>query len=315
MSTLVRHAQPRLSWSIDLITDMPLSTNKYKILMICVDDFANYIIAVPLVNASTEEIKTGIMKHLIAPFGKPVMIRTDEQPGIYNSSEFYNFLTDQGIKLNATAVASPFSNGRAERTIGIFKHSARKYFYHHKCLTEWDKHLSYIVNALNTSVNTFGSTPEEIMFGNRSMGPRELIDISIENDQEESINKLFEKAESLRTAYENRKTRKEEANMTFKNKELLKKKFCNGDLVLHRQLQVSTGTNSKWKPTFTGPFVIVSVNENDHTASCQNLHTNRTIKAHFTNLTHYRYDDSSLRLPETALQGVLTSNDPIRSDD
>ena len=295
MNNLHRYNLPRLSWSIDLITDLPISTNGYKILMIAVDDFSNYIVAIPIKTTSTEDIKNGLTHHLFTPFGHPKRIRTDEQPGIYNSSEFYEYLTSLDIELQATAVASPFSNGRAERTIGLFKQAARKYFYQYKCLDKWDEHLTYIINAINSSINTYGYTPEQIMFGSNAKTDYVLLDVTHNtHTPEDTITKIIDQANTAREHYNKKKQKKEESNLTYRNKELQSKKFCKGDLVLHRQLQVSTGTGSKWKPVFTGPYVIVDIHQNDHTATCQNLQTGKIIKCHFTNLTVYRYNEHTL---------------------
>jgi hypothetical protein len=295
MNTLHRYNSPRLSWSIDLITDLPTSTNGYKILIIAVDDFANFIVAIPIKTTSTEDIKQGLTNHLFTPFGNPKRIRTDEQPGIYNSAEFYKYLTTLNIELQATAVASPFSNDRAERTIGLFKQASRKYFYQYQCLINWDEHLTYIINALNSSINTYGYTPEQIMFGNKNTKDYILLDIpDTHKSPEDTITKLIDQAHTFRENYNKNKHKKEESNLTFRNKELQSKNFSKGDLVLHRQLQVSTGTATKWKPIYTGPFTIISLQPNDHTATCQNLQTGKIIKCHFSNLEHYRYDENTM---------------------
>jgi len=109
---LPRLDTPRQSWSLDLITDLPKSDNDFKILILAVDDFSNYVIAIPLKDASSKEIIRAIKNHIFIPFGSPKWIRTDEQPSIYNSNEFYEFLKLHQVELQATAVASPFSNGR-----------------------------------------------------------------------------------------------------------------------------------------------------------------------------------------------------------
>ena len=36
-----------------------------------------------------------------------------------------------------------------------------------------------------------------------------------------------------------------------------------GTIVLHRQLQVSTGKGSDYKPKFTGPYSIIKLNEDN----------------------------------------------------
>jgi len=300
---LPRLTSSRLSWSIDLITDMPNSNNNFKLLLLCVDDFSNYVIAIPLTDATSEILISAISLHIIQPFGTPHFLRSDEQPGIYNSAKFFEFLTENNIDLQATAVASPFSNGRAERTIKIFKEAARKYFFQNKNISTWDTQIPFITTAINKSVNSYGYSPEEIMFGIRNPEPRNLIDLEFTNAQEQdtpTIDQLMDKIEIIRKEYDNRKTQKQITNTTFKNKEAQNKTFAVGDLVLHRQLQVSTGTAGKWQPMMTGPYVIEEVQTSQRTAICQHLQKGTFIKAHFTNLTRYRLDENTLRLPQGA---------------
>jgi hypothetical protein len=83
-TNLPRFKSPRLSWSVDLITDLPESTNKFKILIICVDDFSNYVIPCPIKSATAQNIIQAFKTSILIPFGRPQFIRSDEQPGIYN---------------------------------------------------------------------------------------------------------------------------------------------------------------------------------------------------------------------------------------
>jgi hypothetical protein len=287
-TNLPRFKSPRLSWSIDLITDLPESDEGFKILIICVDDFSNYVIPAPIKTATAANIIDAITTSIIIPFGTPHFIRSDEQPGIYNSKEFYSFFKNNNIKLQATAVASPFSNGRAESTIKLFKHSARKFFFQNKLINQWQKNVHFVSNAINQSVNSYNNTPEEVMFGYRIPHNTELIKIDnwdVTNDV--VIDKIIHEANLIRKNYEKRKDKKESSNVTFKNKLSGTLKFVIGDTVLHRQMQVSTGSSSKWRPLFTGPFVINEINKGERSAMCQNLTTGKTIKAHFNNLVRY----------------------------
>ncbi len=303
---LPRFQTARLSWSIDLITDLPASENGFKILLLAVDDFSNYTVAVPLVSTTSDDLIKAIRVHIIGPFGIPKFIRSDEQPGIYNSREFYKFFENLGIELQATAVASPFSNGRAETTIKTFKHAARKYFYQHKCINKWDEHVPILTACINSSINSYGYAPEEIMFGQRLENHFSLISLPQGADgdptNERAIELLMERMEQTRQKYDVTKTSKHNANATFKNKHSRSNQFEVGDLVLHRQLQVSTGTASKYKPLLTGPFVIQAID--GVTAACRHLQSSRLIKAHFHNLAHYRYDEGTLYPPDTASEGA-----------
>jgi len=308
MLQLPRHSKCRLSWSIDLITDLPSSENGYKILLIAVDDFSNYMIAIPLHSTTSKELISALKNHIISPFGLPKFVRSDEQPGIYNSNEFFQFFQNMGIELQATAVASPFSNGRAETTIKIFKHAARKYFYQEGCINRWDEHVAIITTALNSSINSYGYAPEEIMFGHRLENNFKLIELPTDDNEistESYIDSFMKRIAQIRAQYDSLKKAKHAANATFKNKHANERKFEIGDLVLHRQLQVSTGTASKYRPILTGPYVIQSMNK--ITATCKNLQTSRTIKAHFLNLVPYNFNEETLYPSKQTLEGALVS--------
>jgi transposase InsO family protein len=304
---LPRHSTTRLSWSVDLITDLTLSDNGFKLLLIAVDDFSNYIVAIPLKTSTAQELISAIKYHLISPFGIPKFIRSDEQPGIYNSKDFFKFFTDFGIELQATAVASPFSNGRAETTIKIFKHAARKYFHQENCIKQWDEHIPMITATLNSSINSYGFAPEEIMFGHRLENRYALVDLPSTDEPiintEQAIEAFLTRIADIRVKYDQNKLKKHQSNATFKNKHANEKCFEVGDLVLHRQLQVSTGTASKYRPQLTGPYVIQAID--GVTATCKHLESERVIKAHFLNLAPYRYEQGKSYPPKAALHDTL----------
>ncbi len=76
-----------------------------------------------------------------------------------------------------------------------------------------------------------------------------------------------------------------------------KKKFSPGQIVIHRQLQVSTGSGGALKPLFTGPYIVNSIDKDRSSASLEHLHTGREISAHFTNIQIFHFDPSQNRLP------------------
>ena len=137
------------------------------------------------------------------------------------------------------------------------------------------------------------------MFGVKNTELIPLIDTNFINDFEQAdpaIKTLIENASNIRKRYFALKAKKQDANITFKNKEAHKKSFEKGELVLHRQLQVSTGIASKWKPLMTGPYVIEDIQPSQRTAICQDIRSGTKIKTHFTNLTRYHLDEKTFRL-------------------
>ncbi len=89
---------------------------------------------------------------------------------------------------------------------------------------------------------------------------------------------------------------KARTNRTFKNKNKVLKDFKVGSLVLHKCLQASTGTSSKYKPLFSGPYVILKIDKDGCTAALEHITTGKLIRAHFTNMQLLNYSPESIRL-------------------
>ena len=282
---LPRINSPRISWSIDLITDTPTSNRNNTLILLCVCDFSSYVVSIPIPSASSKDIVYALKTQLFAQFGIPKYIRSDQQASLYNSSYFYDKLTELGIELQATAVAAPFSNSRAESQIKNIKHAMRKTLYQEHTIIDWDEYISIITYSHNNSINTYGCTPEELMFGIKLNNTTDILTFTNNISTPEEYTKyIFEKAANIRKKAKQNMDLKALRNRTFKNQNRILKTFKIGDLVLHKQLQASTGIASKYKPLFTGPYTVIKLNADECTAVLEHVQTQKLIKAHFTNI-------------------------------
>ncbi|EPS61367.1 hypothetical protein M569_13429, partial [Genlisea aurea] len=175
--TLPNPLRPRVDWSMDFVTDMPKTVSDYKQVLILVDNFSFYTIAVPIKAITSDTVTEALKYHLIQPFGLPTSIRMDEQIGLYNSKAFRTFLSQNDIQLFATAVASPFSNGKAEAAVKMFKHTLRKFLFQEKEMTNWEKHIPLVISAHNNAINIYGFSPEELMFGTKNPHPTDILKV------------------------------------------------------------------------------------------------------------------------------------------
>jgi hypothetical protein len=319
-SKLPSVVRPRISWSIDIIPNMPTSANDFSQLLLCVDDFSSFVVCIPLVDSSSKSIIDGLKTHIFAPFGIPQLIRSDEQSSFYSSNQFYNFMKDYKIKHQSTSVASPFSNGRAESQIGQIKKLARKFFFQESCIEKWDEFLPILTNSHNSSVGAYGFSSEELMFGTRIQKPVDLLVFDLRFDDEQSyIDFVFDKAETLRIAYTLKKDARTKSSRTFKNLNRIHKSFEPGTLVLHRQLQVSTGKASGYQPKFTGPYVVLSTNDRESYAMVEHLHNGRIIKGHYNNLHLLQFHPNTLSFKKGSTDDILlnfnrTTNQAMRDN-
>jgi hypothetical protein len=102
--------------------------------------------------------------------------------------------------------------------------------------------------------------------------------------QEEYMDLKVPLANEARKNTNKKAIQENEKIITHQNKNWSIKTFQIREVVLHKQLQVVTGTNKGMKPKFTGPYVIMALDKHESSATIKNLSNGRTKKAHITNL-------------------------------
>ena len=74
-------------------------------------------------------------------------------------------------------------------------------------------------------------------------------------DQQDYAKQIFTQIEKARNTAREKAKAWNKNNITYRNQKRQDKKFLPGQIVLHRQLQVSTGSGGALKPLFTGPYI------------------------------------------------------------
>ena len=297
VKSLPRPSKPRDSWSIDIIPNMPKTENGNTQILLCAEDMTSFVRLIPLKDTSSKSIIEGLKEHIFAPFGVPSTIRSDEQSSFYSSKEFYKFTKQFNIDLTATAVASPFSNSRAESQIKNIKLLTKKFLYQEHCLDKWDEFIQILASTHNRSVGIYGYSAEELMFGTKNSNNNDLLKFDWTNGDEKTfVENIFNICENNRKMANIKMTKKSDENKTYKNINRIIKEFLPGSLVLAKQLQVSTGRGSSFKPTFTGPYTIIHLNNDESTAVIEHMDTKHICKAHFSNLQKFVFQPKRMPL-------------------
>ena len=310
---------PRVTWGVDLIPNMPLSKDNRKVALLAVDLFTGYIQICPMKDRSTHEIIAAIDKTIIRPFGVPKFLRSDEEPGLFNSKDFYDYLQPLGIKYLPTAVGSPWANSTAERSVRTIKDAARNFLLQEKVDTEWEKYIDYFTSAHNKSISVYGYSPEELMFGTKNPNANDLLQFWPNTDSHDDYaQKIFPLAEANREKAAKRADEKRMKNRTYKNVDRVKKTFQLGQIVAHRQLQVATGSAMSMKPRFNGPYTIEELLPDGSSAIIEHLHTGHIMKAHFSNLKVINYHPAGNRVHanfDNDLQEALEKDTQVDNED
>jgi hypothetical protein len=290
---------PRTTWAIDLITNMNATEQGNTTILIAIDMYTCYIQAIPLKNRTTKEIIIAIEERIIAPFGTPELIRSDNEAGMENSTLFYEFCHEHQIQFLPTSTGAPWANGAAERAVQTIKKALKLFSLHQHCVKTWDKNIHLVTNAHNKSIGVYGVTPEEAMFGYSNPNKTDIIsfwpeDLRIDEYTDRILALAHEKREKMKFETERHMRR----NLTYRNKARQDKKFERGNVVIHRNIQVASGPNSATQSKFDGPYMILEVYPNIHQALLENMTTKRQMKAHFTNIQRLKFNPQHNRVPE-----------------
>ena len=302
---------PRVAWAVDIIPSMPTAKSGATNIFLAVDMFTGFIQLKALKTRQTSDLIDAVKSTIISPFGVPKFFRCDNETSMANSAEFLAFMEPLKISFLPCSTASPWSNGAAERAVQTIKKAIRRFVQQEKSSAIWDEYLHFFSQAHNKSCTVYDYTPEQLQFGYLNPSVTDLIEMWPKFDNPDVyLQTIVPEANEARKIAHERATQKNRQVQTYRNQSRLDKSFRQGQIVLHRQLQVSTGTGGALKPKFTGPYVIEEIDKDDSSATLEHLHTKQRMQAHFTNIQLFEFDPVSTRLPEDfddQLKDVLTN--------
>ncbi|KAJ1530215.1 hypothetical protein ONE63_005142 [Megalurothrips usitatus] len=190
--------------------------NKYAVVLI--DLFSSFIYAIPTKRCrAVDAVKA--LKQIIPFIAIPEVLICDSGSH-FTCDAFRDFVNKIGIKqLNVIPPDVHFCNGAAEAAIKKVNHSVRMF-----CgddLTQWDEHLPFALNVVNSSILKHGKSPLELIYGISKEAPgvplvREEDEES--GDEEKEISRFCAKrkeklqAEQKKMFDRNRKEEKYEEN-------------------------------------------------------------------------------------------------------
>ena len=105
--------------NVDIVCPLP-NSNGYTYILVLVDRFSRWPVAVPIKDSCTETIINALMHDWISLYGIPETI-TSDRGSQFLSQEWKDLLKFLGICHICTTAYHPQSNGLAERTIQTIK--------------------------------------------------------------------------------------------------------------------------------------------------------------------------------------------------
>jgi hypothetical protein len=290
---------PRTTWSCDIIPSLPKSENGYTAIFLAVDMYTGYIQLCPIKSRQTSELIEAVTRCILTPFSTPKYFRCDSETGMFSSTEFFKFMNPLGIEFLPCSTGAPWSNGAAERAVQTIKSGLKKFLQQEHTNSKWDEYIHFFCSSHNKSTSVYGHSPETLMFGFLNPNPSDLFQIwPNEPDVDKYISTIVHKAEKARQETREVQTKRFKQNLTYRNQNLHKKKFREGDVVLQRQLQLATGPGKAMQPSYQGPYVIVEIDDDQSSALIQHCETKQHTRAHFSNITKLNYHPQHHKFPD-----------------
>ena len=268
--------KPRQIWNMDIASGI-IETNTFKYVVLYIDSYSLYSVAVPLRSRSQEELLKSFKNHVCSRFSYPKMVYGDKEGGFISDS-FKNFCKSRNISIGTSQRDAHWSNGIAETGIRILKQILR--LIHQYNGRPWIEYMDYINICMNNRILSTGFSPHELMFGMKQEKSVMLEDlITIGNDDKDYMKQMQEIQENMRAKYMEIRNKKRDADRQYQNKKRTSYTYSKGDIVLLRDLTCSHG-GSSMTPRWIGPFLVKNVDQSGFTVELAHIKDNRIRHAH-----------------------------------
>jgi len=158
-------------WAMDVKGPLPRSKEKYRFLLVLIDMYSRWVEAFALKNYTTVIIKEIVDREIVARFGVPEAVLTD-QGSSFISGPATDYFTKLGVEQRKTKRFYPQCNGMVER----WNRSVGDYFQK-KCNlkgNDWPDFLQFFLRAYRMQPNRMtGTSPYKIVFGTQPRTPIE----------------------------------------------------------------------------------------------------------------------------------------------
>lgn len=293
----ISHGNIRASTSMEIVAmdlagSFPKTGNGEVNILLMVDLFSAYSIAIPMVSKKSPEILRTYLRSWELPYGKPRCIRSDGECGIVHG-EFEAHCKESGIITFDISSGSSWVNGAAEKKIANLKEQMAATSAQCPDMKDWEKMIVKILNVNNNSVRSGKFTAAEIMFGRRIRSPFDIMPMNFEYASMEDYTLMTKELRKQVDAYQNDHLKEKFAKMIESyNKKKVEHHYKIGDFVWLKNVKIPSGTGNAFRFNFTGPFRILEIVDNV-TAWIIHIHVGKIIRRHFNFLKPVTFDEES----------------------
>ncbi|RVW87634.1 Retrovirus-related Pol polyprotein from transposon 297 [Vitis vinifera] len=249
-------------WGVDIIGKIsPKSSSGHEYILVAIDYFTKWVEAASYARLTAARVAKFIRSHIICRYEVPHELISDR--GVHFRGEVDTLIQEYGIQHHRSFAYRPQTNGAVEAVNKNIKRILRKMV---ETSRDWSEKLHFALWAYRTSFCTStGATPYSLVYGIEAVLPVEIemrsLRVALEQHVSEAewvqsrydhLSLLDEKR--LRVAdhaqaYQRKMTR------AFK-KRVRPRKFQRGDLVLKVLRGLISDPRGKFRPSWSGPYVI-----------------------------------------------------------
>ena len=232
-------------------------TNSYAThILVGVDVFTKFMMAVPLTATSSRDVINAINAHWIAKFG-PFKRYLSDNGSNFASAETHAFIRGLGATVLHSTPYHPQGNGVAERMMRTIQDTIAK--EDATTHTEWDLLLPSITYSINTAVSTTtGFSPYFAVFARNPNGLVNVTPSTINSPQVDLM--LTSQQLSATEADMTALAQKKSSDLLLRNQDCLPfSPFQEGDTVLAKSQDVPQGQVKKFKRMYTRRFLVMGL--------------------------------------------------------
>ena len=249
-------------WGIDIIGKIsPKSSSGHEYILVAIDYFTKWVEATSYAGLTAARVAKFIRSYIIYRYGVPHEFISDR--GAHFRGEVDTLVQEYGIQHHRSSAYRPQTNGAVEAPNNNIKRILRKMVETSK---DWSEKLPFALWAYRTSFRTStGSTPYSLVYGMEAVLPVQIemgsLRVALEHQisktewvqsRYDQLNLLDERrlrAADHVQAYQRKMTR------AFR-KRVRPRKFQKGDLVLKVLRGLINDPRGKFRPNWSGPYVI-----------------------------------------------------------
>ncbi|KAJ9504824.1 hypothetical protein QJQ45_005492 [Haematococcus lacustris] len=265
---------PQHRWeqvSMDLITQLPVTSAGHDAIVVFVDKLTKMIHTVPTTTTvSAPELAQLFFDSVFKYHGLPKVIISDRDPR-FTSNFWQQLFAKTGTHLNISTANHPQTDGQTERANRTIEDMLRNYVSPHH--TDWDNHLTAVEFAYNASIQA--STGYSPFMLNSGQEPHTPLSLAVSSPAQarvtpatsESAPAFLQRMATNIAAATQHLIKAQERQVKYANAHRQDHKFSTGDMVYlcdsfftHiRPATQAAGAARKFTPRQHGPFKVLEV--------------------------------------------------------